>query len=353
MRRVRVPCQLTGPLAVLGAIAAAALLGIAGCGGSSADSSTDTVPDDVALGSGATFPAAAYTTWCQESLTCSYAAKGSGAGIKDLTDKTVAWAGSDSDLDDDEQADIDGQVLYFPSLLGAVTVPVNIPELGGKRLNLTGSAIAGIYMGTITQWTDPAITASNPGVAMPDKGIITCARADSSGTSKNFTAYLAKVSAEFDEKVGASKTPSFTPKTLANAPGGPAVATCVRTNEYAIGYVDLGDAQRAGMQPQLAAIKSKAGGYVVPSVQSVSKAGALQDIPPNLVLDIGDSPVKGAYPISATTYLLAVQGRANAGPKRVFRYFLGGKAQSQLPKLGYAPLPPNLLAATTAQLDQM
>ncbi len=356
MRAVRIPCQMTGPLAVLVGLIAAAALIAGGCGdssGSPTDSSRTASPTHRAQGSGATFPAAAYTRWCQESQTCSYAPKGSGAGIKDLTDKTVAWAGSDAALDEEEQAEIGATVRYFPSLLGAVTVPVNIPELRGRRLNLSGKAIAGIYMGTVTQWDDPLIAADNPGAALPGEGIIACARSDASGTSKNFSSYLVKADPEFEKRVGKSKTPPFTPKTLANAPGGPAVAICVKTNEYAIGYVDLGDVMRAGMEGMTAAVRSKAGGYVVPSVQSVSKAGALGQIPDDLVLDVADSAVKGAYPISATTYLLAVTGRDNAGAKRVFTYFLGREAQSQLPALGYAPIPPNLLAAATAQLAGM
>lgn len=355
MRAVRIPCQLRAPLAIVASLALTAGLMGAGCGsaGGGSDTSTTEAAGDRALGSGATFPAAAYTGWCQESELCSYAPKGSGAGIKDLTDQTVAWAGSDAELDEDEQADIDGTVIYFPSLLGAVTVPVNLPELQGRRLNLSGKAIAGIYMGTVTRWNDPLITQDNPGVALPDQGIIACARSDASGTSKNFTAFLVKADAAFETRVGASKTPPFTPKTLANAPGGPAVAICVKSNEYAIGYVDLGDLQRADMEGLAAAIKAKGGGYVVPTVQSVSKAGALGDIPANLVLDVSDSAVKGAYPISATTYVLAVQGRSNAAAKRVFTYFLGAKAQGQLSKLGYAPLPPDLLEATTAQLAKL
>ena len=144
-----------------GAVIASVSLIAAGCGSSS--SSTDTTstsagdaPAGAAVGSGATFPAMAYTRWCQESGTCSYAAKGSGAGIKDLTAGTVAWAGSDAPLNADETKALGKTVYYFPTLLGAITVPTNIEGVT-KAINLTGPALAGIFDGDITN-----STAANP-----------------------------------------------------------------------------------------------------------------------------------------------------------------------------------------------
>ena len=209
-------------LLAAGLIGASALV-ITGCGSSSSTADTSggdsSAPAGAATGSGASFPAPAYTQWCQESQTCSYASKGSGAGIKDLTSGVVAWAGSDAPLTADEDPVTTGPILYFPTLLGAVTIPTNIEGVS-KPINLTGPALAGIFDGEITTWNDKDITASNPGVTLPAKPIAVCVRADSSGTSYNFSGYLAQISQGFADKVSAegSKTPAWT-ATVSASPG--------------------------------------------------------------------------------------------------------------------------------------
>lgn len=341
-----------------GVLIASASLIAAGCGSSSTPS-TDTAsgggeaPAGAAVGSGASFPATAYTKWCQESETCTYASKGSGAGIKDLTAGTVAWAGSDAPLDADEQKAIGKTVYYFPTLLGAITVPTNIDGVS-KAINLTGPALAGIFDGDITKWNDQDIATSNPGVTLPDKPITVCVRADSSGTSYNFTSYLSQISQGFADKVGAegSKTPSWTAKVQAS-PGNPGVAQCVKTNVNSIGYVDLADAKSAGIADKATAIGIE-GNYVAPTTASIEAAGAAATVPDNLLLDVLNSQAKGAYPLVATTYALAVDGsKDNAAVKKTFTYFLGSTAQGQLEALGYAPLPASVNKAATAQLAKL
>ena len=220
-------------LIAAGLIGASAFI-ITGCGSSS--SSTDTAsggssaPAGAAQGSGASFPAPAYTQWCQESQTCSYASKGSGAGIQDLTNGVVSWAGSDAPLKSEEKSAIKGTVLYFPTLLGAVAIPTNIEGVS-KPINLTGPALAGIFDGDIKTWDDADIKASNPGVTLPSSPIAVCVRADSSGTSYNFSSYLAQISQGFADKVGAegSKTPTWT-ATVSASPGNSGVANCVKSS---------------------------------------------------------------------------------------------------------------------------
>ncbi len=328
---------------------------IAGCGGSSTSDAgttgTTEAPAGAAVGSGATFPSTAYLRWCQESGTCSYVAKGSGAGIKDLTTSTVQWAGSDAPLTDAETAAVTGTVLYFPTLLGAVTVPTNVTGVS-TPLNLTGKAIAGIYAGTITTWNDPAIASINPGVTLPASAITVCARSDSSGTSYNFSTYLAAVSKDFATTVGASKTPQWGAKSVLSSPGNPGVANCVKGNDNAIGYVDLADARAAGIADKAAAVGT-AGAFVLPTTASISAAGNVASVPTNLVVSVTGSTAKGAYPLTAITYALAVTGRDNAATKKAFTYFLGDKAQGQLAGLGFAPLPANLATAATAQLSRL
>lgn len=346
-----------GTIVIAGLLGAATVFA-AGCG-SSSPSTSDTTggsgdPMFVTVGSGATFPATAYTRWCQESETCTYASKGSGAGIKDLTTGTVAWAGSDAPLTSEETAAITGTVLYFPTLLGAVTVPTNIEGVTGP-INLTGTALAGIFDGDITRWNDTAIATDNPGKVLPDAPITVCARSDSSGTSYNFSKYLGTVSPTFAGKVGAngSKTPTWTAKTV-GSPGNPGVAQCVTSNPNSIGYVDSAAAKEAGITDRAAAIGTAAGSFVAPTTASITLAGDVASVPSDLLVNVLDSPVAGAYPITTTTYVLAVAGTEAAGTvTMVLTYFLGTKAQGQLAAMGFAPLPANVLAKAIAQLSAL
>ncbi|MDA2953634.1 MAG: phosphate ABC transporter substrate-binding protein PstS [Actinomycetota bacterium] len=345
-------------LLAAGLIGASALV-ITGCGSSSSTADTSggdsSAPAGVATGSGASFPAPAYTQWCQDSQTCSYLSKGSGAGIKDRTSGVVAWAGSDAPLNSDETAAVKGTVLYFPTLLGAVTIPTNIDGIT-KPINLTGAALAGIFDGEITTWNDKDIATSNPGVTLPAKPIAVCVRADSSGTSYNFSGYLSQISQGFADKVGAepSKTPAWT-ATVSASPGNSGVANCVKNGSNSIGYVDLADAKQAGLDGQAAAIGVE-GAYMAPTIASIEAAGADAQLNPDLTVSasLSNSPAKGAYPIVATTYALAVEGGAdNAAVKKALTYFLGAKAQGQLAGLGYAPLPSSMLSKATAQLSKL
>ncbi len=304
-------------------------------------------------GSGATFPAIAYTKWCGDSGLCSYTGKGSGAGIKDLTKKTVDWAGSDAPLTPDELTAIGGRVQYFPTLLGAVTIPVNIPGVTGGKLNFDGRVLNGIFSGSITTWNDKNIAAINKGVKLPARPITVCVRADSSGTSFVFSRYLGKVSATSAFK-GGSKTPAWTAPVLVKQPGNPGVAQCVAGTSDSIGYVDFGDAIRAGLQKNIAKVGKKGGPYVGPSTSAITKAGqiAAAKIKSDLTVDFSASPNVGAYPIVATTWALIVPGRpGNAGALAAVKYFLSPPAQQVLPGLGFAPLPSALRTLANRQLS--
>ena len=347
---------MTGRILIAAGLIGASALIITGCGssgGTDTASGGGSAPAGAATGSGASFPAPAYTQWCQDSQTCSYASKGSGAGIQDLTNGVVDWAGSDAPLKSEEQSAIKGTVLYFPTLLGAVAIPTNIDGVS-KPINLTGPALAGIFDGDITTWDDKDIAASNPGVTLPAKPIAVCVRADSSGTSYNFSSYLGQISQGFAQKVGAegSKTPTWT-ATVSSAPGNSGVANCVKSTSNSIGYVDLADAQQAGLAGQAAAIGVD-GAYVAPTTESIQAAGAGAKLNSDLTFSVLNSQAKGAYPIVATTYALAVQGgKNNAAVSKAFTYFLGSKAQGQLAGLGYAPLPSAILSKATTQLSKL
>lgn len=308
-------------------------------------------------GSGATFPQIAYQQWCAESTLCSYTGKGSGGGIKDLTNKVVDWAGSDAPLEDGELAAIGGRIKYFPTLLGAITVPVNIRGVVGNKVKLDGKTVADIFDGDITKWNDRRITKVNKGIKFPAAPIVVCVRSDSSGTSFGFSRYLGKVSKTFAAKVGGggSKTPNWLAPSLAKSPGNAGVAQCVSSTDNSIGYVDLGDAISSGLQKNVTAI-GRNGKYVLPTTKSIVAAGNIKasKVKPNLTVDLSASPAKGAYPITVTTWVLLVPGRAtNGAALESVKYFLGKKAQGQLTGFGFAPLSPVLRTLANKQLSSL
>ncbi len=327
-------------LAAAAAVGAGCLVGAASALGAS-------------TGSGATFPAIAYTKWCQDSGLCSYTGKGSGGGIKDLTKATVDWAGSDAPLTSEELAAIGGKIQYFPTLLGAVTIPVNIPGVNSRKMNLNGQVLEGIFDGSITKWNDKKIRAINTKLKLPANPITVCVRADSSGTSFVFSRYLGKTNKTSPFK-GGSKTPNWGAPTLVKQPGNPGVANCVASTPNSIGYVDLGDARNAGLTSKIASVGKKGGPYVQPTAASIMKAGQVptSTIKKDLTVDFSASKVRGAYPIVATTWVLLVPGRStNGGARQVVKYFLSPKAQGALTKLGFAPLPSGLRTLANKQLS--
>lgn len=342
-------------------------------------------------GSGASFPRIAYQLWCQDSGgACSYTSKGSTGGINDFINGTVDFGASDAPLTREQLSDLSTKrggsgVLYFPTLLGAVTVPTNIQGQRGA-LQLRGKTLGEIFSGSITRWNDARIVADNKtnprtkGFKFPNQPITLCVRQEGSGTSFAFSSYLVKASADFKKKVAAGQIPNWGGNQV-KSPGNAGVASCVTQNSGSIGYVDLGDARAAGLGPKLAAIgKSeviqvtrKVKGknrkvavrrvvYMAPSVPAILRAGNVdpKKIPSNLVLDLTQSPAKTAYPIVTTTWILAYTDYRKAGKsgslsgvKGMLNYFYSPKEQAKLSGLGFAPLPPAILTKAKAQLSKL
>lgn len=334
-------------------------------------------------GSGASFPATAYSQWCQESGLCSYTSKGSTGGINDLINGVVDFAASDAPLSPQQLGDLaskrgGAKPLYFPTLLGAVTVPTHIDGVS-KGINLDGATVADIFRGAITNWSDARIRTPNPGVRFPNASITVCVRSDGSGTSYNFTNYLSKVSPSFRAAIGASQQPNWSGSVI-KSPRNPGVAQCIKSNSNSIGYVDISDARDAGLtnnfskigKSELVVKKVKRKGrtvtirtrgrvYILPSPGSTAKAANLPKFKGDLTVDLTASPAKGAYPIAITTWVLAYSNYGGAGKssssrdgvKQMLGYFYSPKAQGELTSLRFAPLPATLVKAAKAQISQI
>jgi len=320
-------------------------------------------------GAGATFPRIAYENWWRDSGLCSYQGVGSSRGIQSFIGGTVDIAGTDATLTDAQLADLTSRrggvkPLYFPTLLGAITVPVNIPGVVGNAMRLDGRVVADIFAGAVTTWNDRKIAATNPKLKLPASPITVCVRSDGSGTSFGFSRYLTKVSPTFRSAVNFGQTPAWKAPNLIKQPGNPGVANCVKSNPNSIGYVDLGDALNAGLATNVTSIGrsdvirgKRRTRYIRPSVQSISAAGNLKTLKSDLTIDFSASPAVGAYPIVITTWILAYSdysaaGRTGSLPdvKAFLNYAYGSAAQGKLPSIGFAPLPKPVVNAAKKQL---
>lgn len=313
--------------------------------------------------SGASFPQVPYRDFCANGGECNYAGGGSGTGIRNLVNGVNTLVGSDAPLTADQQAQLGATPVYVPTLLGAISVPVNVSGVTGNRLKLTGTQVGDIFSGAITNWKQlkTGVNAKQP---LPNAAITVCVRSDGSGTSFGFSRYLGKVSKSFATKVGGggSQTPPWTAPSVQKGPQNPGVANCVKSTQNSIGYVDLADALRAGLGSNVAAIGAsrvvKVGKrtkrvtqYVLPTPKTISAAGDIPaaKIKKDLTVDFSASPVPGSYPIVITTWLVGSSNSKNKGQvgdaQRVANFFLASGQQAKLTSFGFAPLPAGVLAA--------
>ncbi len=352
--------------ATLPAACALALL-VTACGSSkSSSSSSTTAPGSPSSssstklsgtlnGSGSTFQtvyqqsAIAAFKSVQPSMTVNYGSGGSGKGRTDLASGVVNYAGSDSPIAASDLSTFKGTVLYFPVVIGPITMSYNLS--GVSDLKLDAPTIAKIFEAQITTWNDPAITALNPGVSLPSTKITVARRSDSSGTTQNFSNFLVK-GAPGVWTLGTSSTINWPASTVGgNGNGG--VASVIKSTKGAIGYVDYADAKAAGLT--YASVKNSAGNFVAPSVQSATTAAGNATINPNLTFSAIWAPGAQSYPITYQSWVLVYQAQS-ANTAQLLQAWVGyliGDGQKLLPGLNYAPLPSNLQSMAQAQLSKI
>jgi phosphate transport system substrate-binding protein len=343
---------------VAGAALATMALAITACssssssnGGSSSSSLSGTLN-----GSGSTFQLTFQQTAIQSfksvqsGMTVNYGGGGSGKGRTDLASGVVQYAGSDSPIPSDETANFKGKtVLYFPVLVGPITISYNLSAV--SSLKLDGPVIADIFQGKITKWNDSAIAALNPGVKLPSTPIVTARRSDSSGTTANFSQFL--VDSAPNWKLGTSSTISW-PATSRGGNGNGGVAQIVKSTPGAVGYVDFSDAKASGLT--YASVKNKDGNYIAPSVQSATTAADNATINPDLTFSAIWASGAQSYPITYQSWDLVYQKQSNANTTKMLKAYIGyllGAGQQLLPGLNYAPLPASLDQKAKAQLSKI
>lgn len=304
--------------------------------------------------SGASFPDAYYQeviSAFQEvapNVTVNYNATGSGTGKKQFGEGLTDFAGTDS-LVKDSDGVAPGTYLYVPTVAAPITISYNLP--GVDKLQLSPDTIARIFQTDIRTWNDPAIAADNPGVTLPDTPITVAHRSDGSGTTSNFTKYLAKAAPSW--KLGSGDTVNWPPTTQGGEKN-TGVAQIVKQSEGAIGYVDLSDAKASGLK--FAAVKNKDGQFVEPSLEGTTAGLEGAEVADDLSYNPLDAAGASAYPITAPTFIL-VRTRYDDPKKaelvKAFLTFLLTDGQDLAKDVDFAPLPASLKEKALAQLDKI
>ena len=279
-----------------------------------------------------------------------YNGVGSGTGRSNLAAGTVNFAGSDSPIPSTETANFGGKsVLYFPVLIGPITMSYNLS--GVSDLKLTPTLIAKIFQGQIKTWNDPAIKAVNPGVTLPGTAITLAVRSDSSGTTQNFSLFLKDAAPNWT--LGSSSTIKW-PPSAHRASGNSGVATVIKNTPGAIGYVDYSTAKASSLS--YASVQNKSGAYVAPSTDSATAAAEGVTVKPDLTFHAVWASGASAYPITYQSWVLVYAKQPSASAANLLKAYLGyllGDGQQFLGQLSYAPLPSSIDSQAKTQLSQI
>ncbi len=344
-------------------IAAAVMFGF-GCSGQKLGDSSESGNTGGTIrlqGSGSTFGKPIYEKWANEygkihpNVKIDYQGTGSGAGQKALLTKTADFGASDDPMSDEDLAKGESPILHIPTVLGAVVLTYNLEGVK-EPLRLTPETIADIYLGKIKKWNDPKLKVDNPNAPLPDADILPIYRADSSGTSAVFTDFLSKTNAEWKDKIGTNKQPSWITGVGIGAKGNDGVMGQVTQTPNSIGYVELTFAKANNLTSAM--IKNKSGEFVAATPESVAAAAAetVADMPNDLRMKITNTVAKGGYPIASYTYILVYKDQTNAGSGKVLADFLWWAlhdGSSFVKDLYYVPLPAEVLSKVEPKINSM
>jgi len=310
-------------------------------------------------GAGSTFGYPIYSRWADDfhklhpNVEINYQSVGSGAGIRQLLAGTVDFGASDAPMTDAELAQSKSPVLHFPTVLGAVVPTYNIPGITAE-LKFTPQALAGIFLGKITKWNDPAIARTNSGLKLPSATIVVIHRSDGSGTSFIWTDYLSKVSPDWKNKVGSGTSVNW-PVGLGGK-GSEGVTGLIQQTPNSIGYVELTYAIQNHIL--FGAVQNSSGEFVKASLESVpaAAASAAHSMPKDFRVSITNPSGKDAYPIASFTWLLVpamIPDAAKRDDIKTFLHWMLTEGQNDAESLAYAKLPSNVSAKEDATISEI
>src|SRR6266853_2383474 len=300
-------------------------------------------------GAGATFPYPIYAKWAEAYKTktgtsMNYQSIGSGGGIKQITAKTVDFGASDMPLKPEDLAKNDLQ--QFPMVMGGVVLVVNLQGVQPGQLKLDGKTLAGMYLGTIANWNDPAIAKLNPGMKLPDKAIATVHRSDGSGTNFIFTHYLSSVDPEFKSKVGENTSVEY-PGGLGGK-GNEGIAALTSRTDGAIGYVEYAYALQNKMA--YTQLRNQSGAFVSPNAKTYQAAAASADwsSAPGFGVLLTNQPGADSWPITGATFILMHKRQTDpAKAHEVLNFFDWAyhNGSQMAEQLDYVPMPAKVITA--------
>jgi phosphate transport system substrate-binding protein len=310
-------------------------------------------------GAGATFPNPIYQKWISEynkihpNVEINYQSLGSGAGIRQITNKTVFFGASDGPMTNEQLQAAPSRIFHFPTVLGADVPVYNLPGITAE-VKFSGQVLADIFLGKITKWNDPALAKLNAGVNLPGSDITVVHRSDASGTTYIWVDFLSKVSAEWKAKAGVATQVNW--PTGVGAKGNEGVAGIVQQTPGSLGYVELVYA----LQNKIAygSVQNMAGEFTKATVESVTAAAgaAAGKMPADFRVSITNAPGKGVYPISSFTWILLYENPGDKTQAKAMLDFMKwalADGQKFAGGLGYAPLPAEVVKLEEAQLAKI
>jgi phosphate transport system substrate-binding protein len=309
-------------------------------------------------GAGATFPLPFYHLLFdayarQRGVQVDYRGIGSGGGIRQLLERKVDFAGTDSFMNQDELREAGAPVVHVPTCLGGVALTYNIP--GNPSIRFTPDLIADVFLGKIRRWNDSRLAEVNPDVRLPDLGISVIVRADSSGTTFILTEYLSKVSAEWGKRLGTGRSIAWPVGTGAN--GNPGVAGLIKQRPGAFGYVEL--IYALANELPAASVRNRSGHFAAPTTDTVSLAAAVA-LPDDMNVSLTDTAAAAGYPVSSFTYVILYReqrydgrSRARAETLANLLWWMIHEGQRHTRPLHYAPIPEPAVVKVEALLRSL
>jgi phosphate transport system substrate-binding protein len=336
--------SLTTKVLFVLAVIVSALTAVGGAGAKS---------DDTLTGAGSTFVFPLVSQWipayqAAAGVTLSYGSVGSGAGIAQITARTVDFGTSDAPLTPDQAAACNSCV-QIPWAVSATSIDYKVSGVP-QHISLTGPIVAKIYLGQITNWNDPAIKKVNRGVSFPNLKITPIYRSDGSGTTYNFTDYLASISPQWKSQVGRATTVSF--PTGVGGKGNSGVSGVLSQTEGGIAYTDV--AYAVTNHFQTAKIANAAGKFLLANNANIqAAANTVKAVPANNEMHIVNPPksVPTAYPIGTFTYVILPQKTANAVALRKFVFWALTQGQKFGPPLRFVTIPKPVLVAAEKTIN--
>jgi phosphate transport system substrate-binding protein len=302
-------------------------------------------------GTGATFPQLLYQQWASDyhaansNVQVNYTGTGSGAGINAIEAGTVDFGASDQPL---FQTDLDGHnLVQFPTVVGGIVPIYNLAGIGAGKLKLTGDVLAKIYLGQITKWNDRAIKALNPKLNLPSSSISVVYRSDSSGTTWNFTTFLARVNPTWRTTIGISKSPKWPVGAGGNKSEG--VAALVKANRGTVGYIEYSYAKTGHIA--YAQMQNKAKQWVLPSATSfgAAAAGANWNWSNRFYTVLANAPGAKSWPMTAATFVLVRTSQKSLDTGKIMlKFFDWGykatRAKADAAFLDFVPMPASVIS---------